>query len=788
MRAKSHVTSAFSFLILIAMIWYAFESQTPSSSVKNNLPENEWSTARALTHVRELSKEPHYVGSPTHETNRIYIKRELEKMGLKVEIQTGFTIDEYGNLARPSNIISRIPGTGNTGNAIALMTHYDSDPHSSLGASDAASGVATILEGVRAYLTDNKPVNDIIILITDAEEIGLNGADYFVNNHRYTDDIKMILNFESRGSGGPSYMLVETNGGNREIINAFKEADVDYPVANSLAYSIYKKLPNDTDLTVMREDGDINGLNFAFIGDHIDYHTQLDNYENLDRNTLAHQGSYLMPLLSYFASTDLSDGYKTEVGTDDIYFPLPILGMVSYPFSWMSILIIVSGIVLLALIIYGFVKKRISVGQMLLGFVPFLGSLALAYLVPTFTWQTLRTLPFYLEQPNVFPATGYLWIAAAAFFGIAVAFLLYHLFYKKTRVASHSVAPLILLWIICLIVAFPVGDSGLIPAAYLPGAGFFIVPLISGLFLLWLNIYQKRPSYIIMLLLAIPVIFIFVPFIAAFPVALGMNILFVAAVLTVLVFGLLVPILGHYRKKNVLAFLSFILCGVFVVLAFTKAEFSTTSPQKTSLVYLFDADSQTAQWATYDNNLSDWTKQKLGDKPQTADEVNENTVDSKYNGRFTYVNRAQPVNLPEIENQITADSTVNGLRTIKLLIRSDRKVERWEVFRDPKFQFTNAIVNGVEVPKDENGVPFSNRRNSRIISYYVSNKSPLVMELTFDASQSPEFDVYAASFDLLEQPAFGVSARPENAMPMPFVLNDAVVVQKHITTNPTFNE
>ncbi|PRP67529.1 M28 family peptidase [Nonlabens agnitus] len=785
MRAKSHVTSAFSLFVLIAMIWYAFHSQTPNGSVENNLPANEWSTARALAHVKELSKAPHYVGSKAHEENRIYIKRQLEKMGLKVEIQTGFTIDEYGNLARPSNIISRIPGTGNTGDAIALMTHYDSDPHSSLGASDAASGVATILEGIRAYLTDKKPVNDIIIIITDAEELGLNGADYFVNNHRYAKDIKMILNFESRGSGGPSYMLVETNGGNRKIIDAFKAADVEYPVANSLAYSIYKKLPNDTDLTVMREDGDINGLNFAFIGDHIDYHTQLDNYENLDRNTLAHQGSYLMPLLDYFAATDLSDGLKAQVGMDDIYFPLPVLGMVSFPFSWMSILIIVSGILLLGLIIYGISKKRISLGQLLVGFIPFLGSLTLGYLVPTYTWQAIKTSPFYVEQSSVFPATGYLWVAATAFFGIAIAFLLYHFFYNKTRVASHSVAPLIFLWIICLLVAFPIGDSGLVPAAYLPGAGFFIIPLICGLFLLWLNIYQKRPSYLIMLLLAIPTIFIFVPFVVAFPVALGMNILFVAAVLSVLVFGLLIPILGHYRKKKLLAMLSFLICGVFVYFAFAKAEFSPTTPQKTSLVYLLDADSQTAQWATYDHHLSDWTKEKIGDDPQPADAGDAKTIDSKYNGRFTYVKEAAAINLPPVESQITVDTTINDLRTIKLLVRSVRKVDRWEVFCDPEFQFSKAVVNGVVVPMDENGMPFTYRRGNRIISYYVSNQAPLVMELTFDASQSPEFDVYAASFDLSEQPVFGVSQRPENTMPMPFVLNDAVVVQKHITTNPT---
>jgi len=49
-----------------------------------------------------------------------------------------------------------------------------------------------------------------------------------------------------RGSGGPSYMLIETNRGNANLIKEFTKANPEYPVANSLAYSIYKMLPNDT--------------------------------------------------------------------------------------------------------------------------------------------------------------------------------------------------------------------------------------------------------------------------------------------------------------------------------------------------------------------------------------------------------------------------------------------------------------------------------------------------------------------------------------------------------------
>ena len=158
--------------------------------------------------------------------------------------------------------------------------------------------MVTILETLRAYiLNGKKPKNDIIVLFTDAEEVGLDGARLFVNNHPWAKNVGIALNFEARGSGGPSNMIVETNGGNKNLIKAFMEADVKFPVASSLMYSIYKMLPNDTDSTVLREGADIDGFFFAFIDDHYDYHTANDTYDNLDVNTLQHQGEYLLPLV-----------------------------------------------------------------------------------------------------------------------------------------------------------------------------------------------------------------------------------------------------------------------------------------------------------------------------------------------------------------------------------------------------------------------------------------------------------------------------------------------------------
>ncbi|MBT8296301.1 MAG: M28 family peptidase, partial [Gramella sp.] len=281
---------AFITLILTILIaFWSIKSAMPSyNSPGSEVSDEEYSIDSALEHVKSISEKPHAVGFEGHTEVREYIAGYLEEIGLEVQFQEGYTVGDWGNLSKAINILARIKGK-EAGKALLLLSHYDSSPHSSLGASDAGSGVATILEGIRAYLAAGKtPKNDIIILITDAEEPGLNGADIFVNEHPWSKEVGLVLNFEARGSGGPSYMLIETNGGNAALIDAFTEANPAYPVANSLAYSIYKMLPNDTDLTVFREDGDINGFNFAFIDDHFDYHTYRDNYERLDKSSLSH--------------------------------------------------------------------------------------------------------------------------------------------------------------------------------------------------------------------------------------------------------------------------------------------------------------------------------------------------------------------------------------------------------------------------------------------------------------------------------------------------------------------
>jgi hypothetical protein len=138
-------------IILIATVYFSFSAIMPSQKSETN-SLTEFSTANALHHLKELTKKPHYTGSEEHTVVRNYIVSELEKLGLKVEIQEQIAVNKKWRAATNTrNILARIKGI-EKGKALLLLTHYDSNPHSALGASDAGSGVVVILEGIRAFL------------------------------------------------------------------------------------------------------------------------------------------------------------------------------------------------------------------------------------------------------------------------------------------------------------------------------------------------------------------------------------------------------------------------------------------------------------------------------------------------------------------------------------------------------------------------------------------------------------------------------------------------------------
>ncbi|MEN8966414.1 MAG: M20/M25/M40 family metallo-hydrolase [Polaribacter sp.] len=688
-------------------------------------------------------------------------------MGLEVEIQTQTAINKKWLAATTAeNIIAKIKGT-TTGKALMLLTHYDSNPHSSLGASDAGSGVVTILEGIRAFLAKNQtPKNDIIILITDAEELGLLGAQAFVDTHTLTKDVGLILNFEARGSGGPSYVLMETNGKNSKLLSEFIAAKPNFPAANSLMYSIYKKLPNDTDLTVFREDANINGFNFAFIGDHFDYHTAQDSYESLDRETLLHQADYFTTTLKHFSNCNLENLNSDE---DFVYVNFPFIKLLSYPFSWVTPMLITCVIVFLLLLFFGISLNKIAVKNTLRGFIPFLVALILCGGISFSLWKLLLVIhPQYNDILHGFTYNGYTYITAFVFLNLWILFTIYKRTSKVEKPINLLIAPIFFWLIINFIISI-----------YLKGAGFFIIPVISALLILAISIFmdlEEKTKRILCTILSIPTIYIFAPLVKMFPVGLGLKILFVSALFIVLVFGLM--ILSFHQKKSFWTQKwSAILAIIFFGIATYNSGFSIENKKPNSIVYIENSDDKTAYFGTYNSTLDSYTEQVFNGN-FTKGSIQNAETKSKYNTRFTYHKKTAFKNIVSSEIITEIDTIIGKKRFIELTIIPNRKLNKLEFITKNKLTLKQFKVNDVLV---NNGKNYTLKSGTFLVYHLANSDKELTLSFTMNTDEKLEIILNEISCDLLSNKNFNIKPRTEAMMPMPFVTNDAIIISKKLS-------
>lgn len=746
-------------LIFGAAIAFSITSLQPSiTSTKNNTNFN---VDNALVHVKEIAQKPHYTGSEEHALVRNYLVSELENLGLEPHLQSGFSTTYFKGLsiAVPENILAKIEGKNPDEPALVLMSHYDTAVHSAVGAADAASGVAAILESVRVYLEQGEqPNQDIIILFTDTEEVGLNGANLFVKEHPWAENIGLVLNFEARGSSGPSSMILEVNGGNKNLINHFANANIQQPFANSLMYSVYKLLPNDTDSTVFRTEADVPSFFFAFIDKHFNYHTALDTVEHLDIHSLNQQGEYALSLLNYFSNTPLANLNSTK---DHVYFNFPFVGIIHFSTSLALGFIILSFLGLLLLVHIGIRKNRIDLQLIGKSFIFILSSLLLSFLIGYFGWKIIAYLyPDYNLILQGFPYNAFSYIIAFVSLIVAGYFRLFYK-YSQTLSLSNFLPAAIFIWLVLSLLAY----------LYLPGASYFVIPAFFGLLILTSLVILKTNNQTLHFILCLPVLFLIVPFVHFFPIGLGISLIFISCVLSVLILLLISPLLYNFRLLKGVAFLLFCTSLFFFGRAHINSSFNSSQPRPSSLVYFQDEGQNKAYWASYDPSLSTWNSTYFKDEFETKAKIN---FESKYANRFAHFASAENMAIPtSIVDVQKLNETVNQ-KTFKFYIKPKRNINRYEMFFDTPISLSNVKVNGeLQDFGFEDGVQ---PKITRFLNYYVANQEALEVEFTVDTDETFNVVVYESAFNLINHPELKVPERPSTEIPMPFVLNDATIV------------
>lgn len=326
--------------LVFALVVRARSVPTPLPSTA---PDTAFSAARALSHAPGIASRPHPSGSAAHAEVRAYLKAQLTQLGLEpVEQQATAVSTRYPSAGHVHNVMARLTGARSNGKAVVLMAHYDG-VWASPAASDDGHGVMTALEVMRALRAGPPLANDVIVLFTDAEEGGLLGAAAFVREHPWARDVEAVLNVEARGTEGRAFMF-ETGANNLDIVRVL--STVDDVTAGSLLVSIYRLLPNDTDLTELAPMGKPM-LNFAFVGGVSRYHTAHDDVAHLSRGSVQHVGQQVLALARALGNGPL----PRPVTGDAVFFDLPFVGLVVYPMTGATVLSVLVALLVAAVLV-----------------------------------------------------------------------------------------------------------------------------------------------------------------------------------------------------------------------------------------------------------------------------------------------------------------------------------------------------------------------------------------------------------------------------------------------------
>jgi hypothetical protein len=371
------------FLLITVFIGIALAllAITPPTPKGLDTPADQFSSGRAMKDVRIIAAEPHPTGSAENATVRAYLADRMTTLGMDVsvtEAQLGerslsrFNRWSGGNKTEQAifNIIGVLPGQDSSKPALLLMAHHDT-VWGSPGAADDTVGIASIFEIIRALNETGGGHRDIIVLITDAEELGLVGAVNFFAKNPLRNRIGAVINFEARGGGGTANMF-QTSAENGNAARLYARA-VKQPSTSSLSTYVYSVLPNDTDLTPALEK-DYVSYNIANIGRAEYYHSPKIDADALDEGTLQHMGSQGLDLTRALVSANDLPAEKP----DATFFDLFGLFTIIYAPFWGWVFLVLAA-VFYVLSVNGEVRKKEISG----GFVRMLGFLALGGLVLT---------------------------------------------------------------------------------------------------------------------------------------------------------------------------------------------------------------------------------------------------------------------------------------------------------------------------------------------------------------------------------------------------------------------
>jgi hypothetical protein len=683
-------------LVLVAIA--STLSMAPTAPLGADAPAEVFSAARAMTHIETIAEDPRPVGSAEHAKARAYLLEQLASLGWRTEVQETVGRFDYGDvgtqwMAAVANVIATRPGSDPTG-TVLLIAHYDT-VWASPGAADDGIGVGVLLETARALNTAGAVRNDVVILLTDAEERGLHGAEAFVRERAEALGPTVVLNHEARGaSGAPvTFRMSSPNG---ELLDALSEASG--ASADSSAEAVAATLPHDSDLTPFLQAG-LQGYDTGIVADGAYYHSPLDNPDHLSTASLQQMGDTTLELTRELAGTDLA---VIAEGDQEIVTTMP-WGLFRYPQA-LEVPLALGTLFLTAVLVwllrrYGALTLPRLALSALASIVILVAAGAAGYAV----WRlALLVDPGQASAENGEPYQSVLYRLAVLLAGLTVILGLYAILRPRLRAAELATGMLAVLGLVGVLLALTLpGVSGslVVQPSLVVAAGAVLAAL-----LLELRAVAAGIAYL--LALAVAAMMLGPAVWTGFDIGLGTGGPASAAQLAVFVL-LALPLIEvawpyrpglprrHLRAATVHA-IPLILAVMLTAGGLLANREGATDPRQEMLVYSVDTDTGDAYWASPRAAVSDWSALLLS---QPAAPLDDAFPWSR--GRPLWHGPAPAAYLPRPEVTVVRDHIENGQRKLTLRLRSQRDAPTLGLWIDrDSATIRSATVAGHAVPTD----------------------------------------------------------------------------------------
>lgn len=676
--------------LLLALVAIALIPGRLPEALSSDAPAESFSAERALRHVAVIARAPHPVGSSEHDRVRDYLLDQLQAMGLEAHVQTGTgRMHEFGieTVGRVENIVARLRGSDPTGKALMLSAHYDSD-HLSPGAADNGAAVAAVLESLRALRAGEALRNDLIVLFSDGEEVGLLGAELFARRHPWVPDVGMVLNFDFRGSSGPMWMF-ETSGGNARMVAALA-AGANAPMGSSALYDLYQLLPNDTDMTAYKAAG-LPGLNFAAIEKAYTYHSPLDTLDRLDPATVQHLGELMLT-----ATRSFGDDYLAGLGApDSVFFNLPGLGMLHYPGSWIGpVSALALAMVALALTLA--VRRGETRLRSILGAATGLfATLLMLVLASQVLWQVVVLLhPEYVLFNELYNSRWYL----LALVGLVVAGFGWMQAGWRRRLGARTEQLGALLFAAGCLLFCTVCLPGF---SYAFAWSLLLFALAEIAISLWTPLQRHSIARAGALLLAsLPALFFFVPLVRMVYLGLGPQVPLATTFVLVPGLALLSPLLLLLSRRFLLPALPLAVGVLWLGVGSATASFDEQHPLPSHLFLVHDGGAGRTLWISRADELDEWNRPLF---PQDAVPVKEPNVFGPDSPPFWVATAPATLRLAPPLIEMSRDQREGTRRQLAFRVRSQREAASLTVRVDGTPVLASS-VDGRRLPSDPDGL------------------------------------------------------------------------------------